>query len=129
MWLPDFADVEAFFCSAAFLQSFLGCTEDEALQYVEQILAKHAVPIREQFDKQRIAHNEELYKQGGSPISDEVWNSFQTRSLKGAKGKFVFKQLKNAITGNVFSEDAILKHTLTAEVATSLKSVLEHLSA
>ena len=127
LWFPELSDIESYFCQNQFLQDFLGYSEDEANGYVEGILAQQAVPIRQQFEKQRTAHNRELYQAGGSPTNDDVWNEFQARALKGAKGKFVFNQLKSKIPENAFRGVHILSHDLNSEIALSLKQQLEQL--
>jgi len=71
--------------------------------------------------------NEEIYKEGGSPTNDDVWDAFQSRSLRGAKGKYVFKQLKNDISGNIFHEEALLDCLLNADLAPTLKEKLDEL--
>lgn len=127
LWFPEISDIEAYFCQSQFLQDLTGCSEDDANTYVDAVLTQNAQPIRQQFDNQRTAHNGELYKAGGSPPNDDVWNGFQTRPLKGAKGKYVFKQLKNKIPGNAFKEDVILNHKLKVEIAYTLRNKLEQL--
>jgi predicted ATPase len=128
LWCTDLSDVEAYFCKPDFLASFLGCTELEATAYVDGVVNSQNGTILQQFNGQRRAHNEELYKAGGSPTNDIVWASFQGRFLKGAKGKYVFGQLKNVIPGNVFREEALLNHQPTVEMASSLKQILSQLS-
>jgi predicted ATPase len=125
LWLPAGSDVESYFCCPSFIELFVQCTSAEATGYVDAVLDKHPVPIREQFNKQRAAHNEELHKQGGSPTSDDVWASFQQRQLKGAKGKFVLGQLKTAIGSQKFSKEAILAAKLSGSVGLDLKHELE----
>lgn len=127
LWFPDFSDIESYFCQNAFLQSLLGCSEEEANAHVEVLLDQHAEPIRDQFKKQRAEHNKELHKEGGGPTNEAVWEAFQTRHLKGAKGKFVFNQLKNKIPGNVFSVDTVLKHSPAVHIAPGLKVNIEQL--
>ncbi|MGC2423324.1 MAG: AAA family ATPase [Nitrospirota bacterium] len=127
LWFPELSDIEAYFCKNQFLQSLLGCSEADANTHVETVLAQKSVDIRNQFTGQRAAHNEELHKAGGSPTNDDVWAFFQERPLRGAKGKFVFKQLKNKIPGNAFREEAILNHAIQAEIASELKNVLDQL--
>lgn len=129
LWFTDFSDLEAYFCQSIFLQNFLGCSEVEACTYVDNILSRDNTPIKDQFESQRAGHNEELHKAGGSPHNSDVWASFQTRFLKGAKGKYVFKQLKACIPRNAFREEAILNYSMTVEIAPSLKQVLEQLLA
>ncbi len=87
------------------------------------------MPIKELFASQRAAHNEELHKAGGSPTNEYVWAAFQGRSLKGAKGKFIFKQLKNKVPANAFSEAAVDSLVAYPERAASLKANLEDLLA
>lgn len=127
LWMPTESDVEAYFCQAEFLEVFLGCTQQEASNYIVEILAQHAVPLRQQFDSQRVAHNQELYAAGGSPTNDEVWNSFQTRPLKGRKGKSIFKQLKNKVPAGAFSEANILGSALGGLIAMDLKHRIEQM--
>lgn len=129
LWLPRESDVEAYFCQSGFLELFLGCSEQQALDYVSDVLVQQEVSIKAQFNKQRTAHNRELYHAGGSPTNDDVWTGFQPRPLKGAKGKFVFNQLKNKIPGNLFKEDKILEATLGGQVALDLKHKIEHILA
>jgi len=129
LWLPAGSDVEAYFCSAEFIELFLQCPAAEASGYVERVLEKQAVPIREQFNKHRAAHNEELHKQGGSPTNDVVWSSMQQKALKGAKGKFVLGQLKNEIGSQKFSKEKILATKLNGTVAMDLKHRIEEILA
>lgn len=129
IWFPELSDVEAYFCKPAFIQSFLNCSESDANQHVESVLTRNAQPIADQFAGHRAAHNQELYAGGGSPANQDVWNDFQQRPLRGAKGKFVFKQLKNAIPGNVFREEAVLAHSPANEIAPDLRGILEPLVA
>lgn len=129
IWFSELSDIEGFFCKPDFIQSFLGCSENDALQYLETILISKAIPIFEQFSAQRRAHNEELYPTGGSPSNTDVWTTFQARPLRGAKGKFIFKQLKDTIPANAFREELILKHQLNVELAPDLRQLLEQLVA
>ncbi len=128
IWFTALSDIEAYFCEPSFLVSRSGCMELQANQFLDDILTKHSLPISEQFTKQRAAHNEELYPAGGSPVNADVWASFQTRRLKGAKGKFVFNQLKNIIPEKAFNTEAIVNHPLTIELAPDLKTVLTQLT-
>lgn len=129
IWFPVESDVESYFCASSFLEIFLACSQQQAVSYVADILEQHAIPIRDQFNKQRAAHNQELHSAGGSPQNDEVWGSFQERHLKGAKGKFIFKQLKNKVPANAFSEENVLNSTLGGAVALDLKHRIEQILA
>lgn len=128
IWFPELSDIEGYFCKNDFLQSFLGCTETIAEQYITTILSRNSLPISEQFASQRASHNQELYATGGSPSNADVWTTFQNRPLKGAKGKFVFKQLKTTIPSNAFREELIIKHVPTNELAPDLRLLLERLT-
>ncbi len=129
LWMPNESDVEAYFCRPAFLEVFLGCSQQDALAYVDAVLEQHSVPLRDQFNSQRAAHNEELYKAGGSPTNDVVWADFQARPLKGGKGKFVFKQLKNKVPNAAFSTERILEASLGGLIALDLKHKVEQVLA
>lgn len=129
LWLTDLSDIEAEFCDPEYLSSLTGSELWECEFWISEILASNATPITQQFEKQRAAHNEELHKAGGSPTNASVWSTFQYRPLKGAKGKYVFGQLKNKVPGNRFSLEAVLSHTDFPERAASLKLELEQLLA
>lgn len=129
LWLPLQSDVEAYFCQEGFLETFLQCTQAEAVSYAENALTNCAAQAPEQFAKQRAEHNKELYADGGSPSNVDVWATFQSRPLKGMKGKTVFKQLKNAVPKNAFSEDKIVRASLPGNIALDLKHKIEALLA
>lgn len=129
IWFPEMSDIEAYFCNPQFLKSLLNCDEAQANQHIESILTRQAATIEDQFAKQRVAHNREIYPQGGSPSNSDVWQELQSKPLRAAKGKTVFKQLKNIVPGNAFREDAVLKHKPAYEIATGLRQVLEPLIA
>ncbi|MCR6626064.1 MAG: AAA family ATPase [Pseudoxanthomonas sp.] len=128
LWLPQEADVEAYFCQPNFVETFLGCTLAEAETFLNGVLANQQT-IREQFNSQRAALNQELHKQGGSPTNDDVWNEFATRPLKGAKGKYVLGQLQNSIGQHKFSKALILGSNLNGQVALDLKHKIEQVLA
>ena len=129
LWLPELSDVEGYFCRPPFLSELLGCSVQDAQGYVDGVIQQHQGPIGDQFAKQRASHNEEFHKQGGGPVNDDVWAAFQARDLKGAKGKFVFNQLKNAVPQARFSDAAISQHKIVAEVASDLRATLDALVA
>lgn len=129
LWVTDQSDIEAEFCDPEFISSLTGHSLDECETWLNDIFQQNQAPIRDQFAAQRTAHNEELHKAGGSPTNDEVWASFQDRSLKGAKGKYVFKQLKNKVPANNFTESTVYAHTGYPERASSLKDNLQDLLA
>lgn len=129
LWLTEQSDLEAEFCDPGFLSALTGQPAQTCDDWLAEISAQNQVPIQEQFAKQRAAHNEELHKAGGSPTNGDVWAAFQGRPLKGAKGKFIFKQLKNKVPANAFSEAAVENLVAYPERAQSLKANLEDLLA
>jgi len=62
-------------------------------------------------------------------MNDDVWNAFQHRPLKGGKGKFVFKQLKNKIPGGAFDEDKLTGPAVGGLIALDLKHKIEAILA
>ena len=100
---------------------------DICKNWIADILAQIQAIIIDQFAAQRAAHNAELHKAGGSPLNEEVLALFQGRPLKGAKGKTIFKQLKNKVPGSKFSEATALSHDGYPELAVSLKENIEAL--
>jgi ABC-type cobalamin/Fe3+-siderophores transport system ATPase subunit len=129
LWLTDQSDLEAEFCDPAFLSELTGQPIVTCETWLSEITMQNQVPIKQQFVKQRAAHNEELHKAGGSPTNDDVWAAFQGRPLKGAKGKYIFGQLKNKVPANAFSEATVDSLVVFAERAASLKANLEDLLA
>lgn len=129
LWLTEQSDLESEFCDPSFLSSLTGRPTQECEVWLEELIAQNQVPIREQFASQRAAHNDELYKAGGSPTNDDVWTALQARPLKGAKGKFIFNQLKNRVPGNAFSPEKVIAHSGYPERAESLKANLRDLLA
>jgi ABC-type cobalamin/Fe3+-siderophores transport system ATPase subunit len=129
LWLTDQSDIEAEFCDPSFLSSLTGAAIHDCEAWLSEVQNQNQVPIKEQFVSQRAAHNEELHGKGGSPTNDDVWAAFQARPLRGAKGKFVFNQLKNKIPGNAFSENKVMAHAGHPERASSLKANLQDLLA
>jgi len=125
LWLPEQSDIEAYFCDSSYISDLSGCTQFEAQSYIDTVLQKNSVPIYDQFEKQRAAHNEKLHPKGGSPTNEDVWKAFQVRGLKGAKGKYVFNQLKNQIPGSKFSPESVLSHAAKIELAPTLRLTLE----
>lgn len=129
LWLTDQSDIEAEFCDPAFLSSLTGRPIHECETWLAAVQLQNQAPIGDQFAAQRGAHNEELHKAGGSPTNEDVWAMLQARPLKGAKGKFVFDQLKNKIPGKAFSVEKVIEHTGYPERAASLKTNLQDLLA
>ena len=129
LWLTEQSDIEAEFCDSSFLSSLTGCPIHECEAWLNEIQAQSQSPIKDQFASQRAAHNEEIHKAGGGPKNEDVWASLQARPLKGAKGKFVFNQLKNKVPGNAFSDAKVIAHTGYPERAASLKADLQDLLA
>ncbi|MEM9965527.1 MAG: AAA family ATPase [Asticcacaulis sp.] len=129
LWFTDQSDLEAEFCDPGFLSALTDQPLSTCETWLTDILSRHKTEINDQFVKQRSAHNQELHSAGAGPGNDEIWDAFQTRTLKGAKGKFIFKQLKNKVPGKKFSESAIESLSNHPECASSLKTNLEELLA
>jgi energy-coupling factor transporter ATP-binding protein EcfA2 len=127
LWLPAESDVEAYYCHPQFIAATTGISETDANAHLEDILRKQATPIADQFASQRAAHNAELNKAGGSLANDVVWQQLQSRPLRGAKGKTIFKQLKNKLGPKKFSEANFTAYNATAPEAEDLKIQLETL--
>lgn len=125
IWLPLESDVEAYFCGADFISAHCGMPLAVAQNNINVILTREAAPISQQFAGQRTAHNQELYRAGGSPANAVVWATFQSRPLKGAKGKFIYRQLKNALAANYTDQSILCSAALTGNLAPDLKTKLE----
>ncbi|AZR24630.1 ATP-dependent nuclease [Xanthomonas vasicola] len=125
LWLTDQSDLESEFCNPSFLSSLTGESLAVCDDWIVQIVTANAIPISDQFSKQRAAHNEELHAAGGSPTNAEVWAELQHRPLRGAKGKYVMGQLKNKVPGRAYSEASVECHKGFPELAPSLKNAIE----
>ena len=125
LWAPDESDIEAYFCRSDFLERFLACSKAVADGYLTTIFSKFHQTIQDQFNGQRKAHNQELHEGGGSPTNADVWTRFQSRPLRGAKGKFVLNQLKNTVPGGAFSLQKLAAFALDGSVAEDLKRKIE----
>lgn len=126
LWCPAESDVEAYFCDPKFLVRLSGCTDAESQEYFSAAISSAAGSAREQFDKQRADHSEEIYKKtGGSPTNDDVWKQFQAKPLQGIKGKALFNQLKNKVPRKAFYEAEILIADLGGFLALDLKHKIE----
>lgn len=129
LWVTDQSDLEAEFCDPGFLSALTGQPIHTCETWLSEISNQNQVPINDQFVAQRAAHNAELHKAGGSPTNADVWAAFQARPLKGAKGKYIFGQLKNKVLGNAFSEATVDSLVNYPERAASLKANLEDMLA
>lgn len=128
LWVTDNSDIESYFCEASFLHDLLGDSVESLQNILDNIIKPLNSSTNEQFVKQRKSCNDELYAGGGgSPSSDVVWQTLQSRPLKSAIGKAVFNKLKNKIQANKFSDKSILLHNLDGGIAISLKSLLTDL--
>lgn len=127
LWLTDQSDLEGEFCDPGFLSALTGQPISTCEVWLSDIISRFSADIWAQFEKQRVAHNEELYKAGGSPPNAEVWAAFQQRPLRGAKGKFIFNQLKNKVPAQAFSYASVEALETFPERASSLRAALEEL--
>lgn len=127
LWVTDQSDIEAEFCDPGFLTALTGQPLHLCESWVTEILSSNQTPINDQFASHRAAHNQELYQTGGSPLNNDVWSVFQNRPLKGAKGKYVFGQLKNKVPSGAFSEKTVAELKSYPERSISLKNNLQDL--
>lgn len=124
LWLPEESDIEAYFCTPSIISMTSGLSLKDSEALLAKAITKNEVKIKQQFAKQRKAHQDEMYSAGGSPANEDVWKSFEARPLKGAKGKIVFNELKN-LTNEKHSEKHLATVTSRTEVALDLKALLE----
>lgn len=129
LWFTEQSDIEAEFCDTSFLAALTGQPLNDCQTWLDETLAQNQAPIEQQFASQRAAHNRELHGAGGSPTNNDVWAAFQNRPLRGAKGKYVFGQLKNKVPANAFSQQTVAQLTTFPERAATLRANLEDLLA
>ena len=121
LWLPQESDIESYFCHPEFIRNYCHIDISEAESLIARILDKDSSKIRDQFDKQRKAHNAQMYPEGGSPFNETVWSQFQNRAIRGAKGKYVFGQLKSIINKNFSEKDIAASLSKETSIAADLK--------
>lgn len=127
LWCTEPSDIEAYFCTAPAVAAVTGLSVADAQTTIDSVLARNIQPIRDQFDSRRAAHNEELHKSGGSPKTEDLWAEMASTPMKRAKGKYIFGQLKNAVTGGRFGIEAVVAQGVGAPIAKDLKTKLESL--
>ena len=127
LWCPQQSDIEAYFCTASFIDDLTGCGRPVAQSYIDSVITTMGTQSEDQFTSQRKKHNDELNSAGGGQTNATIWADFQLRSLKGAKGKAIFNQLKNQVPGGKFREARIEAATIGVELAPDLRNVLEGL--
>ena len=126
VFVPEDSDIEAYFCTVPFIMGFIGCTMETAERYLQEAKDAAQNESNKKFTEHRCDHNRFLYPQGGSPTNPAVWESLQSKPLRGFHGKSLFHRLKNKIGQNRFSEDLIYDaSSFSVEIAPDLKAYLE----
>jgi len=128
LWVTDYSDLEAYFCNVDIVASVTGIEIADAQSILERVMCQvNETNAYDSYCRQRTALNTELYKNGGSPITEELWKKHSKGYLSGRKGKTIFKKLKNNVSGNKFSENSVTGHELPVKIASSLKELLASL--
>lgn len=92
-WVTRFVDVEGYFCQPSYLSALYGISESTANEW----LAEAAGSIKgahKLFKNKRQTINRLLYPDGGSPNSDELWESLGRQGPSTVLGKDLHNALK-----------------------------------
>lgn len=127
-WHTEDVDVEAYFCSNAYLQKAYGIDFDTAEEWRK--LAADKVPIKkakEKFFDKRDDINIIYREGGGSPSSQELWDAGGGHCPHNILGKTLLAALKTVVTANKKDESLLNGYKIPPgfEMASDLREVLE----
>lgn len=131
--ISKYKDIEAYFCDSCIISDATGFRKEIADAIYSKALEKNENQSKQEFLSQRSAHNSELYKQGGSPISEAIWQELQSANpLYRIKGKTVLKSIidicKKQYNLPQFSENCIMDCKYSMVIAKDLFDFLEQLT-
>jgi predicted ATPase len=125
-WVTTGCDVEAYFCTAGHLAALYGVPGETAEEWRSAAAAKVSQARDTFFDKRKLV-NRELYPDGGSPNSQELWNEAGGVQPQTVKGKRLLKALKTVVKDAGHDDRLLNAYRIAAdyEVASDLRAVLE----
>ena len=129
LWVPRLSDVEAYFVLSSQLAELAGISLADADAALQEMLTRFQSDVEAQFAKHRAAHNAELHAAGTARPNAEILSAFQSRDLRGAKGKYILGKLKDKFGQQKLSDAAIVSHKFQSEVAPDLREKLQQVAA
>ena len=125
-WVTAGCDVEAYFCSAGHLASIYGVAVEVAESWRVAASAK-VVQAKDTFFAKRKLVNRELFPDGGSPGSDDLWNAAGGAQPETVKGKKLLAALKVVVKADGHDDKMLNAYRISPnyEVAPDLRRLLE----
>ncbi|UYY77355.1 ATP-dependent nuclease [Sphingomonas sp. R1] len=125
-WVTTGSDVEAYFCSAAHLAALYGVAPETAEGWRATAAAKVG-QVKDTFFAKRKLVNRELFPDGGSPSSDDLWNAAGGVQPETAKGKKLLAALKVVVKADGHDDKLLNAYRISPdhEVAPDLRQLLE----
>lgn len=96
-WVTAESDIEAYFCQPEYLSALYEVDLHEAKAW-RQNAAKKVTGARDTFLSKRRKINNTIWPDGGSPDSNEMWNSAGGQTPSTVKGKKLLAALKTIVT-------------------------------
>lgn len=125
-WVTAGADIEAYFCSAAYLSALYGVLQEKAEEW-RVAAASKVSKAHDSFLDKRKAIVRVLYPNGGSPNAEDLWQKAGGATPNTVKGKSLHKQLKPIVKA-AGHDDGLLHSFAIPEgytIAPELKILLE----
>jgi ABC-type cobalamin/Fe3+-siderophores transport system ATPase subunit len=125
-WITAGCDVEAYFCSALHLSAVYGVSPGVAEGWRVAAAAKVS-QARDTFFAKRKVVNRELFPDGGSPNSEELWIAAGGVQPETVKGKKLLAALKSVVKADGHDDKILNAFQISSkhEVAPDLRNLLE----
>lgn len=125
-WVTAGSDVEAYFCSASHLAALFS-VEAEVAEGWRVAAAAKVGQAKDTFFAKRKLVNRELFPDGGSPSSDDLWNAAGGAQPETVKGKKLLAALKMIVKADGYDDKLLNAYRISPnhEVAPDLRQLLE----
>lgn len=113
-WVTHESDIEAYFCSAAYLVALHGIDHDTAEAWRVEA-AGRVTRARDTFFNKRKKVNEALHPHGGSPSSEDLWNAAGGASPTTVKGKKLHLALKQLVKDKGYDPTPVINYYIPSD--------------
>jgi ABC-type lipoprotein export system ATPase subunit len=124
-WCTDYVDVEAYFCQPEYISKLYEVSLEQAIEWLDKA-ASNINCARDKFFEKRILINYALYKNGGTPESQTLWDEAGGKSRNTVLGKKLLAALKPIVTAAGKDEGYLNRLLIPSDIvlAESLKDAL-----
>lgn len=119
-------EIESAFCDPSHMSCALGVSHAEAQEIYDEAVAATDQDLKAKFRRKRQDINSKAYPDGGSPVTDELWDALPAHErfagktlLSGINTVLQGREIKKRI--NVLTPELVTDATLIREVRTSLR--------